>query len=66
VGRRCHGLSYDNISPFVLTNRFIKSQFLIHEEMFHTITGDGVLKNACETYHLLRLGNTNNLVYVIY
>jgi len=31
--------------------------------MFHTITGDGVLKNVRETYHLLRLGNMNNLMY---
>jgi hypothetical protein len=33
--------------------------------MFRTVTGDGFLKNACETYHLLRLGNTNNAVYLI-
>jgi hypothetical protein len=44
----------------------MKSQFLIQEGMFHTINGDGFLKNARETYHLLRIGNMNNLVYLIY
>jgi len=64
VGEGCHRLNCDNISPSVLTDSFIKRQFLIHEWMLHT--GDGFLKNALETYHLLHLGNMNNLVYLIY
>lgn len=66
MGERCNRLNYDNILRSVLTDSFVKCQFLIHEGMFHTITGDEFLKNALETYHLKRLSNMNNLVYLTY